>query len=43
MYTEIRIHASYFNRDTKQNSVTRQNAKKHEVNYQYTLVTVFRV
>jgi len=27
MYTEIHVDISYFNRDTKQSSVTRQNAK----------------
>jgi len=28
MYTEIHVDISYFNRDTKQSIVTRQNAKK---------------
>jgi len=31
MYTELHNDISYFNRDTKHNSVTRQNAKKHKV------------
>jgi len=28
MYTEIHVHISYFNRDTKQSNFTRQNANK---------------
>jgi len=30
MYTEIHVDIAYFNRDTKQSSVTCQNAKKHK-------------
>jgi len=34
MYTEIHVYISYFNRDIKQSSVTRQNAIKTHKRYQ---------